>query len=132
MDENDLRLAQSFGSLLAKIHNAADQYPALADEFAERRFFEELRLEPYYGYAATQVPEAAPFLKKLIEDTASRRFALVHGDYSPKNALIYREGLVILDFEVIHFGDPRLRYRLFLDAFLEQGASSAASTRRLS
>ncbi|MDE2775663.1 MAG: aminoglycoside phosphotransferase family protein [Chloroflexota bacterium] len=116
----DRRLAQSFGRLLAKIHCAAVQYPELADEFAERRFFEELRLEPYYGYTATQVTEAAPFLTQLIKDTGARRFALAHGDYSPKNALIYREGLVILDYEVIHFGDPAFDIGFSLTHFLSK------------
>lgn len=97
--------ARSFGSLLAKIHNAAEQCPALADAFAERRYFEELRLEPYYGYAAAQTPQAAPFLTRLIQDTRARRFALVHGDYSPKNVLIHQRKLIILDYEVLHFGD---------------------------
>ena len=32
--------------------------------------------------------------------------ALVHGDYSPKNALLQVGKLIILDFEVMHFGDP--------------------------
>ena len=116
----DGRLAQSFGSLLAKIHGAADQFPELADEFAERRFFEELRLEPYYGYTATQVPEAAPVIKHLIEATRARQFALVHGDYSPKNALIYQDNLVILDFEVIHFGDPAFDIGFSLTHFLSK------------
>jgi 5-methylthioribose kinase len=31
---------------------------------------------------------------------------LVHGDYSPKNVLIHADRLVLLDHEVIHFGDP--------------------------
>lgn len=114
------RFAHSFGKLLAKIHSAVEQYPELADEFAERRFFEELRLEPYYGYAATQVPETAPFLTQLIEDTRARQFALVHGDYSPKNALIYRESLIILDYEVIHFGDPAFDIGFSLAHFLSK------------
>jgi aminoglycoside phosphotransferase (APT) family kinase protein len=31
---------------------------------------------------------------------------LVHGDYSPKNVLVHDGRLVLLDFEVIHWGDP--------------------------
>jgi aminoglycoside phosphotransferase (APT) family kinase protein len=31
---------------------------------------------------------------------------LVHGDYSPKNILVYENRLILLDHEVIHFGDP--------------------------
>lgn len=114
------RLAQSFGGLLAKIHSAAADYPQLADEFAERRFFEELRLEPYYGYTATQVPEAAPFLTELIEATRARRLALVHGDYSPKNVLIHQDRLIILDYEVIHFGDPAFDIGFSLTHFLSK------------
>jgi 5-methylthioribose kinase len=116
----DTKFAQSFGKLLAKIHSAADSYPELADDFAERRFFEELRLEPYYGFTATQVPAAASFLRQLISDTRRRRFALVHGDYSPKNVLIHQERLIILDYEVIHFGDPAFDVGFSLTHFLSK------------
>ena len=112
--------ARSFGSLLARIHNAIEKISELADEFAERRFFEELRLEPYYGYTATQAAQAAPFLHQLMEDTRARRFALVHGDYSPKNVLIHRGKLVILDYEVIHFGDPAFDIGFSLTHFLSK------------
>ncbi len=114
------RFARLFGRLLAKIHGAAQQHPALAQEFAERRFFEELRLEPYYGYTAAQVPAAASFLARLIEATRARRHALVHGDYSPKNVLIQRETLIILDYEVIHFGDPAFDIGFSLTHFLSK------------
>ncbi|MCY3917069.1 MAG: aminoglycoside phosphotransferase family protein [Chloroflexi bacterium] len=116
----DPRMAQSFGSLLAKIHSAAADHPQLANVFSERRFFEELRLEPYYGYTATQVPRAAPFLTELIEATRARRLALVHGDYSPKNVLIHHDMLIILDFEVIHFGDPAFDIGFSLTHFLSK------------
>src|SRR4030095_8062757 len=39
-------------------------------------------------------------------DTSAARLTLVHGDYSPKNILVHRDRLVLLDHEVIHFGDP--------------------------
>ena len=50
--------------------------------------------------------EARGFLEQLIEDTRARRLALTHGDYSPKNVLIAGGKLILLDFEVIHVGDP--------------------------
>lgn len=74
--------------------------------FADRTFFETLRVEPYYSYSASQVPEAAGFIGELIEETRGRNLTLVHGDYSPKNVLIYDSRIVLLDYEVIHWGDP--------------------------
>ncbi len=45
-------------------------------------------------------------MERLVSDTLERRLALVHGDYSPKNVLVREGRLVLLDHEVIHFGDP--------------------------
>jgi aminoglycoside phosphotransferase (APT) family kinase protein len=98
---------QQFGELLGTIHRrSAEQRAALAPIFDDRSFFESLRLEPYYSYAAEQVPAAATFLHALVEETRACRLALVHGDYSPKNVLVHKKRLVLLDHEVIHFGDP--------------------------
>jgi aminoglycoside phosphotransferase (APT) family kinase protein len=96
-----------FATLLATMHRRAlEQRDEIAAAFADTSFFESLRLEPYYAYTATQVPEAAGFLQALIDDTRASRLTLVHGDYSPKNILVHRGKLVLLDYEVIHFGDP--------------------------
>jgi tRNA A-37 threonylcarbamoyl transferase component Bud32 len=98
---------EQFGRLLGTIHiKAYERRDEVAPLFDDRSFFESLRIEPYYSYAAAQVPSAADFLGALISDTRAHRETLVHGDYSPKNTLIYRDGLVLLDHEVIHFGDP--------------------------
>ena len=96
-----------FGRLLGTIHRrGAEQRAEVEPPFADRGYFTSLRLEPYYGYTATQVPAAAPFLDDLVEETLARRDTLVHGDYSPKNILLHAGQLVLLDHEVIHFGDP--------------------------
>jgi 5-methylthioribose kinase len=98
---------RQFGRLLGTLHrNAAARLEELPADFADRTFFESLRLEPYYAYTATQVPEAAPFLTTLIATTRAQRLTLVHGDYSPKNILVHRDRLILLDHEVIHLGDP--------------------------
>src|SRR5262249_37938468 len=96
-----------FGRLLGTVHRESwRRRDELADEFDDRSFFESLRVEPYYRYSAEQCPAAAGFLHCLIADTRARRLALVHGDYSPKNVLVHAGRLVLLDHEVIHFGDP--------------------------
>jgi len=97
----------AFGQLLGAIHrNSSERLAELEPDFPDIEFFESLRLEPYYRYTATQLPAAAEFLHALIADTLAQRVALVHGDYSPKNILIYADRLILLDHEVAHLGDP--------------------------
>ncbi|MEZ4670341.1 MAG: phosphotransferase [Anaerolineae bacterium] len=99
--------AIAFGRLLAAIHrNAYLRFDEVAPDFENCTFFGSLRIEPYYQYTATQVPEVAPFIHALIEDTLPLRLTFVHGDYSPKNVLIYQDQPVLLDYEVAHIGDP--------------------------
>lgn len=98
---------RQFGELLGMIHcisyNRRDELELI---FRDRSFFESLRLDPYYRVTAQQVPAAAPFLNALIDETGCNVLCLVHGDYSPKNILIHHGQIVLLDHEVIHWGDP--------------------------
>jgi aminoglycoside phosphotransferase (APT) family kinase protein len=98
---------EQFARLLATVHRAGwQQRDKLSREFADTEFFESLRVEPYYLYTGAQVPEAARFIHELVATTRQRKLTIVHGDYSPKNILIHKDKLILLDHEVIHFGDP--------------------------
>jgi 5-methylthioribose kinase len=98
---------RQFATLLGTIHGrAAIRADELAEIFEDTQFFESLRIEPYYTYTAERQPEASVFLRRLIEDTRRNRWTLVHGDFSPKNILLADNRLVLIDHEVIHFGDP--------------------------
>jgi len=98
---------RQFGQVLGTIHRrsilAASQ---LKEVFETTSFFESLRLQPFYEHPKIRYPQTGPFLNALIEETRATRLALVHGDYSPKNILIFRGHLRLLDHEVIHWGDP--------------------------
>jgi aminoglycoside phosphotransferase (APT) family kinase protein len=102
----DLERVRQFAELLGTIHGRASRRGAeLAKDFADRQFFESLRLEPYYAFTAAQAPAAAPFLHGLIRETRLRGDTLVHGDFSPKNILLQGPRMVLLDHEVVHWGD---------------------------
>ena len=112
---------EQFGRLLGTVHRGGyERREESEPAFRDRSFFESLRLEPYYGYTAEQVPEAVNFLSALVEETRARRDTLVHGDYSPKNALVREGRLVLLDHEVIHFGDPAFDLGFSLTHFLSK------------
>jgi aminoglycoside phosphotransferase (APT) family kinase protein len=97
---------RQFATFLATIHRAgAEQRDRFGREFDDRSAFESLRLEPYYLYSAQRMPAAASFIDDLVAETRTARYTLVHGDYSPKNVLVHQGKLILLDHEVIHFGD---------------------------
>ena len=117
----DSSYVRQFAELLAEVHVRGS---ALKDEllpvFSDRTYFESLRLEPYYEYAGAQVPEARDFLVEVIHENRSLALTLVHGDYSPKNILVYAGKLILLDHEVIHFGDPAFDLGFSLTHFLSK------------
>lgn len=112
---------EQFATILGTMHReGARRGSELEPVFGDRGFFESLRLEPYFGYTASQVPEARAFLLALIEETRAHVETLVHGDYSPKNILVHDGRLVLLDHEVIHFGDPTFDLGFSMTHFLSK------------
>ncbi|MBV9732544.1 MAG: phosphotransferase [Verrucomicrobia bacterium] len=118
----DRDLITQFGRLLANVHGRGyHRRQELFPMFEDREFFETLRLEPYYQFTGERVPEAASFLHDLIEANRTHCVTLVHGDYSPKNILVYRGRLVLLDYEVVHIGDPGFDLGFSLTHLLSKG-----------
>jgi len=112
---------EQFGFLLGTIHRKSVEFgPEVCTAFADTSYFESLRLEPYYLYTAERVPGAGDFLRALSEETKRHKLSLVHGDFSPKNALLYRGKLVLLDYEVVHYGDPAFDVGFALTHFLSK------------
>ena len=112
---------RDFGAMLAGIHRQSYlRREEVQSAFEDRSFFETLRLEPYYRYTTGRVPGSEQFLGTLIDDTLRLRLALVHGDFSPKNVLIHAGRLILLDHEVIHFGDPAFDLGFSLTHFVSK------------
>jgi 5-methylthioribose kinase len=112
---------EQFGLLLGAIHRQSSEAGSeIREAFADTTYFESLRLEPYYLYTAQRIHPAANFLNALAEETMRHPNSLVHGDFSPKNTLIYRNKLILLDFEVVHFGDPAFDVGFALTHFLSK------------
>jgi 5-methylthioribose kinase len=99
-------VAREAGGLLARMITAAPGGSALHRRFEDRTVFEQLRIDPYYRTAAVRNPDIAGELRKLITDSWEIQTALVHGDYSPKNMLVRDDHITLIDFEVVHWGDP--------------------------
>lgn len=104
----------SAGLLLRAIHAGSWHSPELAERFKDRTYFAQLRLEPYYLAAAENYRPLANQLSDLVDQTWREPHALVHGDFSPKNMLVFGGRLMLIDFEVGHYGDPAFDLGFFL------------------
>jgi 5-methylthioribose kinase len=118
----DMEVARQAGTLLALMVTSSPRDPSLETMFTDRTVFDQLRIDPYYRTTAARHPDVRPAMGELIEDSWRIRSAIVHGDYSPKNMLVQDNNIFLIDFEVVHWGDPAfdagfLLNHLFLKAF---------------
>jgi aminoglycoside phosphotransferase (APT) family kinase protein len=112
--QTDAIKAQACGQLLGQLHAGTWGGANLPEELSDRQFFEDLRIDPYYRHVARTTTGLETSINSLIDSVYDNRLSLVHGDFSPKNLLVHREGIVLIDFEVGHFGDPAFDLGFFL------------------
>jgi aminoglycoside phosphotransferase (APT) family kinase protein len=91
---------------LAAMHRTTAGRPDLAEHFANDDTFHALRLESYFVATARTHADVAAALYQLVKTTSETKYALVHGDISPKNILVGPRGPVFLDAECAWYGDP--------------------------
>ena len=114
----DSSFAAQVGATLATIHRATAGDGDIQARFASDTIFHAIRLEPYLIAAGKRHPDLAATLRALVETTATTRYALVHGDVSPKNILVRGQGPVFLDAECAWYGDPAFDLAFCLNHFL--------------
>jgi len=102
----DPAFARQVGTRLVQVHAATADDAAVAAQFATDASFRAIRLEPYLLATAARHADLAAVLEALAARTAATRRVLVHGDVSPKNVLVGRQGPVLLDAECAWYGDP--------------------------
>lgn len=108
------QVGRALGAMICSSWNSRER----ESEFGDQTVFDQLRIDPYYRTAARRNPDVADLITALISRSEERRVALVHGDWSPKNFLISDDGLLVIDFEVIHFGDPSFDAAFLLNHLL--------------
>jgi 5-methylthioribose kinase len=110
--------AEQSGRILGRIHQVTGQDTSRVSNFRDRTVFVQLRVEPFYRRIQERRPEVADAVEPLIEQMMSRTDALCHGDFSPKNLLVHREGLMLVDYETAHLGDPSMDLGFFFSHLL--------------
>lgn len=102
----DPGFAGRVGHRLAHLHHLSSTDPGLADRFGDLSFFRDLRLDAFLFETGRKHADLAATLENVAASLIAHRFALVHGDVSPKNILIGPAGPVLLDAEVATWCDP--------------------------
>jgi 5-methylthioribose kinase len=113
-DRIDDAIAVACGRLLATLHGESWLDEEIAHRLGDRTLFEQLRVDPYYRTLAAAHTDARPAIERLIDSLAQHPRSIVHADFSPKNLLVFRGGLMMVDFETGHFGDPAFDLGFFL------------------
>lgn len=121
-------ISKKVGRLLADIHNNSRTLdPDKIKVFDDLTYFKQLRIEPFYEYLYKEkYPELKIEISYLVRQLVDDRKVLVHGDFSPKNILVDKEGnVVLLDFEVAHWGNPVFDVAFCVAHFILKGWASA-------
>lgn len=120
--------AAAVGTTLATLHRRSADDPAVRERFDDRTYYDELRLQPFFRRVGVVHPELRPAIDAMIEALLTDRRALVHGDYSPKNLLVRGTDIVVIDWEIAHWGDPRFDVAFALTHLtLKRGRRGASS-----
>jgi len=116
--EHDCNIARLAGATLGSIISVSLHDQEAERLFGDRTVFDQLRIDPYYRFTASRRPDAAEYIGRLISRSGLRRNSLVHGDWSPKNLLVHGGGLWVIDWEVVHYGDPSFDVGFLLNHLL--------------
>jgi aminoglycoside phosphotransferase (APT) family kinase protein len=110
LGDADPAFAAKVGTALARIHAATAGRDDVAKRFPTDAIFYAIRLEPYLVATAEKHPDLREKILFLSKRTSEKKLSLVHGDVSPKNILVGREGPtqfpIFLDAECAWYGDP--------------------------
>jgi 5-methylthioribose kinase len=128
--EVDPALGTLTGRVLGRMHEVTAREPALVEPFADRTVFVQLRVDPFYRRIQERLPDVAAAVEPLAAELLSRREALCHGDYSPKNILTHAGGFTLVDYETAHFGDPTMDIGFFLSHLMLKAVKRSGERER--
>ncbi len=121
----DVALGAKIGTVLGRMHQISAERSAEFAAFRDHTVYVQLRVDPFYVRVQERRPEIAAAIQPIIEEMLTRKVALCHGDYTPKNLLIHPSpsgrgaggeglGFTLVDYETAHLGDPTMDLGLFL------------------
>jgi 5-methylthioribose kinase len=122
--EVDVGVAEQAGRILGLIHERTSNRPELRGRLSDRTVFVQLRIDPFYRRIQERHADLAGHVEPLVEQMMGATEALCHGDFSPKNLLVSSSGVMLVDHETAHVGEPAMDLGFFFSHLLLKGERS--------
>lgn len=101
----DAVVGKSIGRVLGSLHQNTHDLEEAKIIFGNKQFFHQLRIEPFFAFLKLKYPDLKNKIDRHIETCLAREDAIVTGDFSPKNILVDGDKVMLIDFEITHYGD---------------------------
>lgn len=102
----NINIINKISKNLFKIHDKSSNRYIKKIFTGNNKNFYDLRLDAYFNEVARVHPILKKVIKNIIQSYKKNSSTLVHGDFSPKNMLIYNKTIKYIDAETCNFGDP--------------------------
>ncbi len=100
-------LGGKIGRLMAHWHTANPE-KAGGTALDDQSRLISLRVDPFYRDMRSRWPQYEATISNAIEELLDGSYAVIHGDFTPKNMLSVGEGFWVIDTETAHIGHPVL------------------------
>lgn len=114
----DFEVARKSIETLVEVHNHCAGNQEMAERFASKAVFYDLRIDPYITFTVKKYPALQEAADRVSREMMENNISLVHGDYSPKNIMVVGRGISVLDYEVAHYGHPAFDLAFFTNHFM--------------
>ncbi|WP_018526608.1 adenylyltransferase/cytidyltransferase family protein [Alkalispirochaeta alkalica] len=98
---------------LAQLHNATYNNDELRARHSNNECFHEIKVGTQC-LKATDDGEIGRLISSFIERSMEIKSVLLHGDFAPKNILVWTRGVLFIDFEESGYSDPALDIGYFI------------------
>ena len=114
----NLKIITKISKDLFKIHKNSTGKNIKERFFNNSKNFYDLRLDAYFREVARVYPELNKKITKIIDNYKINSSTLIHGDFSPKNMLVYNKTIKYIDAETCNYGDPAFDLVFFANHLL--------------
>ena len=114
----NLKIIKKISKDIYKIHNESSNSKTKKKFDENFKNFYDLRLDAYFNEVGRVYPNLKIKIKNIIRSYRENSSTLVHGDFSPKNILVYKNNVKYIDAETCNYGDPVFDVVFFLNHLL--------------